>query len=106
MSSEVYERMRGNPKFRELVTKRGRFATVMTLAVLILFYGYVLVVAFSPLILGKPVRPGSMLTVGVAVELGLFVILWVLTGLYAHKANTEFDALTQQVVADARKEEK
>lgn len=106
MSSEMYEKMRGNPKFQELVRKRGRFATIMTIVVLVMFYGYVLVVAFNPLILGRPVSPGSMLTIGVTVELSLFVVLWILTGVYAHKANTEFDKLTQEVVADARKEEK
>jgi uncharacterized membrane protein (DUF485 family) len=34
MSSEVYERIRRNPKFEELVNKRGRFAWTLTAVVL------------------------------------------------------------------------
>ena len=106
MSSEMYQRMRGNPKFQELVRRRGRFATVMSIAVLTLFYGYFLLVAIRPGALGGPLRTGGQLTVGVAIELALFAIFWIFTGIYAHKANTEFDALTQEVVAEAQKEEK
>ncbi len=45
MSSAMYERMRDNPKFQELVNKRGRFAWTLAAIVLTLFYGFVLVVA-------------------------------------------------------------
>ena len=34
MSSEVYERIRRNPKFDELVSKRSRFAWTLTAVVL------------------------------------------------------------------------
>ena len=106
MSSAMYERMRNNPKFNELVAWRGRFAWTLAAIVLSAFYGFVLVVAFNPLSLGQPVSEGSMLTVGVAVELFLFVSFWLLTAVYVRRANSEFDALTQQIVKEAWKEEK
>jgi cation/acetate symporter len=100
----MYERMRGNPKFRQLVNTRGRYAWTLALVVLTLFYGFVMVVAFMPASLGQPVAPGSQLTVGVAVELFMFVLFWVLTALYVRRANTEFDALAKEVIQDATKE--
>ena len=106
MSSEIYERMRVNPKFQELVAKRGRFAWTLSIVVLVLFYGFVLMVAYNPSTLGQPVSDGSMLTVGVAAELFLFVLFWVLSALYVRRANTEFDDLTQEVIKQARKEVK
>jgi cation/acetate symporter len=63
-----------------------------------------MVVAFNPVSLGKPVSEGSMLTVGVAVELFMFIFFWVLTAVYVKRANTEFDALTQEIVKEAWKE--
>ena len=69
-----------------------------------MFYGFVMVVAFNPVSLGKPVSEGSMLTVGVAVELFMFIFFWVLTAVYVKRANTEFDALTQEIVKEAWKE--
>ncbi len=106
MSSAMYARMRANPKFQELVTRRGRFAWTLAIIVLTLFYGFVMVVAFSPAVLGQPIAEGSKVTLGVAVEFFMFIFFWVLTALYVRRANTEFDALTQEVVEEAWKKQK
>ena len=106
MSSAMYEHMRTNPKFHELVTRRGRFAWTLAIIVLTMFYGFVLTVAFNPAALGRPVAEGSMLTVGGAVELFMFIFFWVLTAVYVRRANNEFDALTQDLIRDAWKDNK
>ena len=101
MSSLMYERMRVNPKFQELVRKRGRFAWTMTAVVLTLFYGFVLTVAFAPTSLGQPLVAGSKWTWGVTVELCMFILFWSLTAVYVKRANGEFDRLTQEMVKEA-----
>ncbi|WP_245580480.1 DUF485 domain-containing protein [Azonexus hydrophilus] len=106
MSSVMYERMRENPKFRELVAKRGRFAWTLAAIVLTMFYGFVMVVAFAPESLGQPIAEGSRWTVGLVAELFMFIFFWVLTAVYVRKANTEFDALSQEIVREAWKENK
>lgn len=106
MSSAMYERMRANPKFQELVSRRERFAWTLAAIVLTMFYGFVMVVAFSPASLGQPIAEGSRVTVGVAVELFMFIFFWVLTLVYVRRANTEFDAMTQEIVKEAWKENK
>lgn len=106
MSSAMYERMRANPKFQDLVARRGRFAWTLAVVVLSMFYGFVMVVAFNPTSLGQPVAEGSMLTVGVAVELFMFIFFWILTAVYVRRANGEFDTLTQEIVKAAWKETK
>jgi cation/acetate symporter len=98
MAAEVYERIRKNPKFDELVNKRSRFAWTLAITVLVIFYGFVMVVAFSPAGLGLPISEGSMITFGVCANLFMFVFFWLLTAVYVRRANTEFDALTQEVV--------
>jgi uncharacterized membrane protein (DUF485 family) len=102
MSSAMYERMRSNPKFHQLVTTRGRFAWTLAITVLSIFYGFVMLVAFQPALLGQPVREGSALTVGVALGLFMFGFFWLLTAAYVRRANGEFDALTEQIVKEAR----
>jgi uncharacterized membrane protein (DUF485 family) len=106
MSSEMYEHMRTNPKFQKLVAKRSRFAWALAFIVLAMFYGFVLVVAFKPALLGRPILAGSMVTIGVAVELFMFIFFWVLTAYYVVRANGEFDELTQDLIKDAWKENK
>jgi cation/acetate symporter len=104
MSSAMYERMRTNPKFQELVRRRTRFAWTLAITVLAGFYGFVMVVAFAPGLLALPVAEGARLTVGVAVGLFMFAFFWLLTALYVRRANSEFDALTQQVVDEATRD--
>jgi len=102
MSSEMYLKMRQNPRFQELVKRRGRFAAVLSAIVLVTFYGYILMVAFTPAILARPLGEGATLTVGIAFELSMFVGFWVLVALYVRRANTEFDALTAEIVEQAK----
>ncbi len=102
MSSAVYARIRANPKFRELVTKRGRFATALSVIVLTAFYSLVTCIAFKPEFLGRAVAEGSKVTFGVAFGFAIFVSFWILTALYVRRANGEFDALTSEIVREAR----
>ena len=104
MSSPTYERMRKDPKFQRLVTSRGRFVWTLAGIVLALFYGFVLVVAFAPSVLGRPVSPGSTVTVGVLVEFVMFGLFWFMTAFYVRRANREFDPLTADIVREARKD--
>ena len=106
MSSAMYERMRANPKFQQLVEKRSKFAWKLAFIVLVMFYGFVMIVAFNPLSLGAAISEGSMVTVGVAAELFMFIFFWVLTAVYVKRANTEFDALTAEIIQEAWKGEK
>ncbi len=105
MSSAVYERIRTNPKFHELERRRGRFAWLLSSIVLAVFYGYILMVAFAPATLARPVSEGGTLTVGIAFELAMFVGFWLLVALYVRRANSQYDQLTREIVQDAVREE-
>lgn len=106
MSSAMYERMRSNPKFQQLVATRGRFAWILSITVLVIFYGFVMMVAFNPAALGQAVSEGSMVTMGFAFGLFMFVFFWILTAVYVRRANGEFDALTGEIVREAWQENK
>ena len=104
--SAVYARIRRNPRFAELVSKRQGFATLLSVIVLTIFYGFFMVVAFTPNVIGRRLSEGSYLTVGIAAELFMFIFFWLLTALYVKRANGEFDAITAEIVRDASKEVK
>jgi uncharacterized membrane protein (DUF485 family) len=89
-------RIRQEPLFRELIDKRTRFAWVLSAAMLVIYFGFILLIAFAPRLLGMPIG-GSVITVGIPI--GLFVIAsaFVLTGIYVHRANSEFDPITRQI---------
>jgi uncharacterized membrane protein (DUF485 family) len=106
MSSELYERIRKNPKFIRLVDERGRFQWTLSAVVLTFFYGYFLLIAFAPGILGKKISEGSMWPIGYTFELFLFVFFWLTTYYYVQRSNNTFDDMVQDVINEADKAQK
>ena len=105
MSSEMYARIRENPKFKELVAKRERLAWTLTGIVLVLFFGLFLTVAFNPAILAIKLGD-SYVTTGLLIGLSQFIFFWILTAVYVRRANSEFDALTQDLLRESAKVKK
>jgi uncharacterized membrane protein (DUF485 family) len=64
---------------------------------LVIYYGFILVIAFAPKVLGTPLSAGSVITVGIPVGLGVIVSAFVLTGIYVARANSQFDRLTREI---------
>lgn len=106
MSSSVYARIRNNPQFTELVKRRGRFAWFLSAIVFVVFYGFVMAVAFAPDLVAMQPFSGSHVTVGILAGLFQFIVFWVLTLIYVRRANGEFDALNKEIVAAAWEEGK
>ena len=105
MSSEMYARIRKNPKFKELVSKRERLAWTLTGIVLVLFFGLFMTVAFNPAVLA--IRLGdSFVTTGLLIGFAQFILFWVLTAFYVVRANSEFDALTEELLRESMKAKK
>lgn len=105
MSSEMYARIRENPKFKELVSKRERLAWTLTGIVLVLFFGLFLTVAFNPGALAIKVGD-SFVTTGLVIGLFQFIFFWVLTAIYVRRANSDFDAMTEQLLRESMKAKK
>jgi uncharacterized membrane protein (DUF485 family) len=100
MQSYSYERIRSNPKFKELASKRSQYAWLLTAIVLITYYGFMMAVAFRPDLLSTPLWAGSTLTAGVPAGAIIIIGSWLLTGLYVLKANTSIERLNEQLIEE------
>ncbi len=103
MNDAVTARIRKNPKYHQLIATRGKYAWSLAAIVLVIFYGFAMTVAFNPGFLGQPIGDG-LLTKGIVFIFSMFVFFWILTAVYVRRANTEFDALTAEIVDEAWKE--
>jgi cation/acetate symporter len=101
MSSEVYGRIRRNPKFNELVSKRSSFAWMLTAIVLGLYFIFIMIVAFNPMMLAVPIWEGGKATIAWPIGAGLILLFWLLTGAYIRRANGEFDEINSQIIKEA-----
>ena len=103
MSSQIYEKVRANPRFAELARKRSRFALTLTGIVMAAYYAMMMLVAFAPDVLHKPISEGGTLTIGIPMGAVIIVGGWLLTGWFVSRANGEFDQLNEQIVKEASK---
>ena len=96
MDNDLVQRIASNPDYLELKARRSRFGWTLTLAMMVVYYGFILLVAFDKPFLAQRLGNGVM-TLGV--PLGFFVIVFtiVVTAIYVRRANREFDDLTAAI---------
>ena len=102
MSDPVVERIQRDPKYQQLTRTRNRFGWTLAILMLIVYYGYIGLIAFDKELLAKPLGAG-VTTLGIPIGLGVIVFTVLITGLYVRRANTEFDAMTREILKDATK---
>ncbi|QKJ88891.1 Membrane protein [Paramixta manurensis] len=100
--NDIYQRIENSARFKQLVHKRQAFATLLSLIMLVLYVGFILLIAFAPGWLGTPLHEGTNVTRGIPLGIGLIVISFLLTGVYVWRANGEFDRLTKQIIDEAK----
>jgi uncharacterized membrane protein (DUF485 family) len=96
------ERVKADPLFHELVRRRARLAWSLTAAMIVIYFGFVLTVAFHKELLAESLF-GGVMTIGIPVGIGVILSAFVLTGIYVSRANTAFDDLTKGIVERATK---
>ena len=96
MDTSLAQRIAAHPKYQELKAKRTRFGWWLTLAMMVVYYGFILLVAFNKPFLATKLGAGVM-TVGMPIGLGVIVFTVVITAIYVNRANSEFDSLAEQV---------
>ena len=97
MEDDLVQRIASNPKYQELKAKRSSFGWLLTLAMMVVYYGFILLVAFNKEFLSQKLGAGVM-TMGIPVGFGVIVFTIVITAIYVKRANTEFDELSNAVI--------
>lgn len=100
MSADLYEQVKKNPKFQQLVSRRARWAWGLAAIILLMYFTFILLIAFTPQWLALPIMSDSVITIGIPLGLLIIIVAFVLTGIYVHKANTDFDQATQQIISE------
>ena len=101
MIDEIAARVEANPKYHKLVSIRSSYSIIMTLCVMVVYYGYILLIAFDKEWLSTKLGAGMTTSVGIPLGVGVIVITIILTNLYVRRANTEFDTLTAEIIKEA-----
>ncbi len=100
MSDPIVDKIQRHPKYLELRRKRNRLAIVLTALMMVVYYGYIALIAFDKEFLARPIGAG-VTSLGIPIGFGVIVFTIVITGIYVRRANGEFDNLTKDILKDA-----
>lgn len=99
----IVAQLAADPRYEQLVRRRSHFAWTLTGVMLIVFFGYILLIAFNKELLARPLYNGATTSIGIPLGLGVILVGIVLTGIYVRRANKEFDPASRAIVEDAHK---
>ena len=101
MNKELVDRIKNNPKYKELIAKRGSFAAKLAIFMLVVYYGFVLVIAFNKEVFATKIGDGVM-TVAWPIGVAIIVIAFITTLIYVVRANGEFADLELSIKNDVK----
>ena len=96
MESNLVQRIAAHPSYQQLKARRTRFGWWLTAAMMVVYYGFILLVAFDKPLLASRLGEG-VTTLGMPIGLGVIVFTIVITAIYVRRANSEFDRLSEEV---------
>lgn len=97
MKKELVDKIKNDPNYIELVSKRTSFAIKLSVAVLVVYFAFILTIAFDPSLLGARLSPDSVTSIGIPIGMFVIVFAFVMTGIYTNRANGEFDDLSNKI---------
>ena len=102
MTDPIVAKIEANPKYHELRRKRNSFGWLLTIIMMVVYYGYIALIAFNKPFLAQPIGAG---VTSLGIPIGMFVIVFtiVITGIYVRRANGEYDRLTAEILKEASK---
>ncbi|AXH11604.1 DUF485 domain-containing protein [Halarcobacter bivalviorum] len=103
MNDQLVAKIKANPNYQELVEKRSSIAVKLAIFVLVLFYAFILTIAFEPSLLGIRTGDGVM-TIAFPIAAAIIIISFLTTLVYVKKANGEFEELIEKVREDVKDE--
>jgi uncharacterized membrane protein (DUF485 family) len=102
MNDSIYSKIQDSPRFKELVSKRERFAWILSAIMLGLYAAFILLIAYGPQVMGTKISADSSITWGIPIGVGLILSAFILTAIYVRRANGEFDDLNNEILKEAQ----
>ena len=84
-----------DPEFRALASRKTRISVQLTIVILVIYYGFIFLLAFKKDLFGHKVTQN--ITLGIPIGIGVIVASWILTGIYVRWANQRYDGMVDHL---------
>lgn len=102
MKDDITAKVAANPKYHQLKSTRSSYSIIMTILMLVVYYGYILTIAFNKEFLATKLGSG-VTSIGIPIGVGVILFTIIITGIYVRRSNTEFDQLKEEIIQEAMK---
>ena len=82
-------------RLRDLARRRLRLAAMLTAVMVLVYFGFILLIAFDKSLMGRLISRG--LSVGILAGALVIVATWILTYIYVRWTNTHYDHVIREM---------
>jgi uncharacterized membrane protein (DUF485 family) len=97
MSKKSKEDLLNDPDFTHLVSTKNTVSWILTVLELVLYFGFIALIAFNKPFLAQKLGADTKTTIGIPIAVGTILGSWVLTGIYIFWANSKYDSMVKNL---------
>jgi uncharacterized membrane protein (DUF485 family) len=98
MSTVKKKDILNDPDFQQLARQKNTISLVLTVLQLLLYFGFIYLVAEHKDFLSQKMSEDGAATIGIPIAVGTIILSWIFTGIYIWWANTRYDEMVRKVV--------
>ena len=83
--------------FKSLSSQKNTISIILTILELVLYFGFIALIAFNKPFLSQKLGPDTATTIGIPIAVGTIIFSWIFTGIYIFWANTKYDVLVKKI---------
>ncbi len=95
MSDQKFQEVLKSEEFKRLAKKRWTVSLLLTFVMLLVYFGFLLLVAYDKELLQTKV--GEYTTIAIPLGIGLIIFAWIMTGIYISWANKVYDTEVEEL---------
>ncbi len=97
MSKISKKELLNDAEFKSLVSQKNTISWILTILELVLYFGFIALIAFNKPFLAQKLTEGKATTIGIPIAVGTILGSWVFTGIYIFWANTKYDKMVKDL---------
>lgn len=102
MTEDVVKRVLAHPRYRELVARRARTRLAFFVLMAVVYFGFILTLAFWSGALGQPLWQGATMTLGLVVAVLIEISAVLMIGAYVYISGKRHDPILAAILRDVQ----